>query len=213
MRFLKFLVLSLLILPLFAVSAAAQYSVEAIGACSAPGVSDSVKAALEDKGYRVKDASGEYVDVWLAKSIPAPKGDAPGGADFTIPPATLVGVIQYAKEGGDFRGQKIKAGVYTMRYNLQPEDGDHQGTAPRRDFVLLNPVAGDQDAGAKLNFDQASALSKKASGTNHPLVLFLMLPDSGAQYPGVAAKGSTQVLDVQSGAVQLGITIVGKAEG
>jgi hypothetical protein len=32
------------------------------------------------------------------------------------------------------------------------------------------------------------------------------------KYPSVGAKGHTQVLDAQSGAVQLGITIVGKVE-
>ena len=137
----------------------------------------------------------------------------PGGSDFpNVPVGALVGVIQYAKGGGDFRGQAIKPGVYTMRFNLQPEDGDHQGASPRRDHLLLSPVAADQDPTAWPAFDPLAALSKKASGTNHPSVLFLKAPPSGAKFPSIDSSGGRHALLVKSGSVELGITVVGKAE-
>lgn len=193
---------------------AAQFSVEPAGPCNAAGVADPVKASVGD-GYRVKDAGGApFVEVWLNKGIPTEKpSEAPRGSDYSnLSVGGFIGVIQYAKAAADFRGQAIKPGAYTMRFMLQPEDGDHQGASPRRDHLLLSPIAVDQDPTSKPNFDGVVAMSKKASGTNHPLVLFLVLPSSGAKFPSIESQGNKQVLQVKSGAVELGITVVGKAE-
>ena len=200
------------LLLLAAVPALADYTTTpATGPCSCEGVSDAVKAALDSNGYQVKDSSGApYVDVWLAKSI-AMGSQPPGGADFAIPPTTMVGVIRYARGGSDFRGQAIKPGFYVMRFNVQPEDGDHQGASPRRDHLLLSPAADDKDPAAKLAFEAAVDLSRKASGTRHPLVLFLTTPD-GSQFPSIKHAGNRDVLQVKSGSAALGIVIAGKAE-
>ena len=201
-------------LSLAVVPARAQYTVEPASPCPGEGVSDSIKAVLQPDCYRVKDPSGAaFVEVWLNKSIPSDKGGSVGGSEFSfIPVNTLVGVIRYAKASADFRGQAIKPGVYTMRFNLQPEDGDHQGASPRRDHLLLAPASADQDAGAKLNFDQEVGLSKQASGTSHPSVLFMPRPESGAKFPSMRSGGNRQILQVKSGSVELGIVVVGKAE-
>ena len=198
---------------LFVFPALADYTVELAGPCSAEGISDSVKAALEADGYRVKDSGAVYVEIWLNKAIPAEKAGEGRGSDFSmLTPGTLIGVIRYAKAGADFRGQAIQPGVYTMRFNLQPEDGDHQGASPRRDHLLLAPVTADQDAAAKPNFEAAVALSRKASGTQHPCVLFLLSPDSSAKFPGMNHAGNRDILQVKSGSLALGITVAGKAE-
>jgi len=200
---------------LFARPAAAQLTVEPAGPCAAEGVSDAVKALLEPNGYRVKDASAAvFVEAWIRKAIPAEKpAEQPRGSDYSvIPPGTVLGVIRYARAGADFRGQPIQEGVYVMRFNLQPEDGDHQGASPRRDHILLSLASADADPAAKLSFDDAVALSRKASGTNHPSVLFLAAPESGAKFPGIEHGHGRDVLQVKSGAVGLGIIVVGKAE-
>jgi hypothetical protein len=205
-----FSLLALLVCP-----ALAQYTTEPAGPCTAEGVSAAVKGLLESDGVRVKDSSGTaFIELWLRKEIPTQQpAEAPRGADFTnIPPAALLGVIRYAKNGGDFRGQPIQPGVYILRFNLQPEDGDHQGASPRRDHVLLSPAAADQDPAASLSFEQAVDLSRKASGTRHPLVLFLASPESGAKFASIHQDGSRQILTVKSGSIGMGIVIVGKAE-
>jgi hypothetical protein len=198
---------SLLIYP-----ALAQYTVESAGPSTPEGASAAVKGLLEAGGHRVKDSSGAFVEVWLRKDIPTAKTETRGSDFGSLPPGTVVGVIRYAKNGSDFRGQPIAAGAYVMRFNLQPEDGDHQGASPRRDHLLLSPVAADQDPAAALTYEQAVDLSRKASGTRHPLVLFLAAPESGAKFPSVAQHGGRQTLQVKSGAVAMGIIFVGKAE-
>ena len=204
-----------LLVSLLAVQAAAQYSLEPAGPFAAGEVAPAVKSLLEE-GHRVKDPSGAvFVEAWLRKTTPTGKAaEQPRGADFTVIPLfTLLGVIRYAAPGADYRGQPVKPGVYTMRYNLHPEDGDHQGVAPRRDFVLLIPAAADPGPDARLNFDAAVDLSRKASGTTHPSVLYLLTPESGAAFPSVQQRaGNHQVLQVKSGTLALGITVVGKSD-
>ena len=46
----------------------------------------------------------------------------------------MVGAVQFPEVWKDYRKQKIKAGVYTLRIGVQPEDGDHMGTAPFNEF-------------------------------------------------------------------------------
>ena len=43
-------------------------------------------------------------------------GFAPSGAiNYPLEVGELVGVIRFARSGGDFRGQKIRKGVYAVR--------------------------------------------------------------------------------------------------
>ena len=54
-------------------------------------------------------------------------------------------MIRLPERGADRRGQTIKPGVYTLRYGNYPQNGDHQGVEPQRDFLVLSPVAEDKD--------------------------------------------------------------------
>ena len=79
----------------------------------------------------------------------------------------------------DYRKQKIKEGVYTLRLAYQPADGDHMGTAPNNEFCL--PVAADDDKDAALMKPKAlQETSAKVAGGNHPAVLLLFPPAAKA---------------------------------
>ncbi len=175
-----FSVLSL-ILP-FSVSAAGA-KLESIGAFNDPAASDSLKGALEEKGYRVVMDDGSIVcELWLRKAIPASAKKDVGGAIYTeIPDSTLIGVISFPKGGGDFRGQGVKAGAYTLRYSLHPIDGNHLGISPVRDFLVMVPLADDKDAGAQFKFEDLMKLSSKASGTTHAAPLSLVTYEGKAE--------------------------------
>src|SRR5205807_123366 len=79
-------------------------------------------------------------------------------------------------QGVPSRKQLIKPGVYTLRYALLPDNGNHMGVAPQRDFLLASPATDDQDA-ATVTIDQTLALSRKATGSNHPSVWSLGPPE------------------------------------
>lgn len=205
---------------LFSISALAQGGkVEPIGALSDPGASDAVKKALEAKGSRVTLADGPLCDIWLRASVSAGnKADTQGAVYTSLPVSAFVGVITFAKNSNDYRGQALKAGTYTLRYALHPADGNHLGISPIRDFLVLVPVSADQNPDAEFKFEDLMKMSMKASGTNHPAVFSLTPPDPGAAAPSIAMDDLNRAIFVsklktQSGAdMPVAFIIKGRAE-
>jgi hypothetical protein len=113
----------------------------------------------------------------------------------------------------DFRGQAIPAGVYTLRYQLLPQDGNHLGVAPNPDFLLAIPVAGDPSPERSYLYKKLVALSAQATGTNHPAVIAL---DTAGEPGSVVKDAGVIVLTIaaptSSGATEkLGIVVKGTA--
>ena len=180
-RHTHFILVIAILLSFAALDAHAQSGkVEMLPALADSAVSDAVRAALEPKGYRIILDDGSAVcEIWLMKSISAqPKKDVPGAAYPELAESTLVGILHFAQPGSDYRGQPIAAGYYTLRYELLPNDGNHLGAAPNRDFLLLSPAASDPDPTAQPKPMDVIERSRKASGTRHPAPLSLVQPDS-----------------------------------
>jgi hypothetical protein len=141
-------------------------------------------AALLPQGNQVTDASGAvFCEVWLGKAVPAKSG-ASSSADVmygNLDVGTLVGAIHFPKAGADFRGQAIKPGYYTLRYALLPQDGNHMGVNPTRDFLLMSPAALDTNLNQLVALNDLMNLSRKASGSNHPAVLTMSATSGDAK--------------------------------
>lgn len=155
---------------------AADYRLEPLDeAAPAEDLSDEVAARLQSTGVRIiRGASRTLCDLWLAKELP-------GQSDFTPTLAVLypfntgelIGVVRFTSNSEDFRGQDIKAGVYTLRFGLQPVDGNHVGTSDTRDFLLLLS-AGDDTSAAVMDEFEMFQMSADAVGTTHPGMLSLL---------------------------------------
>ena len=142
--------------------------------------SDKVKTALDSTGYRVfLPNTLQACDVWLAKDVPLTKRTEAKGAVYPeFADSQFLGVITFPKGGGrDFRGQTVRAGNYTMRYQLLPGDGNHLGVAPNPDMVLLVPIGEDPDPKVNFDFGKLVELSMGAAHTAHPAVLETMPPE------------------------------------
>jgi hypothetical protein len=170
--------------PIFGLSllcAAQTGKVESIGPLTDSAVPRAVLETLEAKGYRLTlDEPAPACELWIRKSVPAqPKKDKDieGLAYPQLAESTLVGVIRFSQPAADFRGQRIPAGFYTLRYELIPDDGNHLGVAPNRDFLLLVPATSDADPKAQFKFKELVALSREATGTKHPGPLSLAQAD------------------------------------
>ena len=160
--------------------AAAQAKLEKIP--TGASVPAPLRAALDASGSRLVRPDGSVLcEIWLRKSLPVGRVAAAKGATYPeMSESALLGVISFPNGGKDFRGQAIKPGLYTMRYELLPEDGNHLGVAPTRDFVLLLEASADTDPSAQYDFAQLVKLSAQAAGTNHPAAFVLLAPESGA---------------------------------
>lgn len=173
---------------LCATAASAQYK---LASSTAPPPSDlpaAIQGAISSTEIQVTGASGPYCEIWLAKSVPtAPTPDTSLGVTFgKIPQGTLMAVVKFDAQAADYRTQPIKPGVYTLRFALQPVNGDHQGVSPYRDFLLAVPAADDTSTAAVVP-DALYNLSKRASGTGHPSVWSLVPADEApATLPAIA---------------------------
>jgi hypothetical protein len=141
-----------------------------------PSVPEAVRNALDTKGYRVRlDDGTTACEIWLRKSVPGvAKKNSSDALYWQLAESTLVGVISFPQATTDYRGEAVKAGAYTLRYELMPNDGNHLGVAPSRDFLLLVPAASDADPGATFKFEELVSLSRKTTGTRHPGPLSLV---------------------------------------
>ena len=148
-------------------------------------VAEPVRKVLDPTGAYLAGADGKPVaEMWLRRNVPL-RANASGAGYGALAEGTLVGVLNFPQDGADFRGQPIPAGAYTLRYEHIPEDGNHLGAAPESDFLLLCPAAADPELDASFNFDSLVELSRKASGTNHPVPLMLIATPATGEFPGI----------------------------
>lgn len=178
----SFILLSALLL-VQGLAAASEYKIEPADALTAPEVAEAIRSALEPSGVRLVDARGTVVcELWLRSAVPL---RAVGAGYGKIDTGTLIGVLRFPAAGSDFRGQPIKAGYYTLRYQRMPSDGNHMGAAPSQDFLLLAPASVDRELGTRADFNEVVALSRQASGTNHPAILMLVRPGGQNSSPSL----------------------------
>ena len=191
------------------VAAFAQYQAGPAGP-PPPELAPAIAGALQKDGTKITNGGKPYCEVWFRSDKPAgPKSTEDAVTLPAIPQGALLGVIRFDGTGADRRGQTIKAGVYTLRYSIMPVNGDHQGAAPQRDFLLMVPAADDKDLNAAPNFDTLVNMSKKASGTPHPAVVSSWKADSAK--PGLSQDGNDWILQGKVGDTPIAMIVVGIA--
>lgn len=194
-------------------AAFSQYKVEPAGA-PPPDVPGPILATLQKDGFKVSGGSGPAVcEIWFRSTAPSgPKTTEEAVSLPTIPQGALLGVLRFPGRGSDRRGQTIKTGVYTLRYSLQPVNGDHQGVAPQRDFLVMVPVTDDTKTDTIPNIEDLMKMSRKASGTPHPAILS-MSSSSNATFPELKKEGESDwALHAKIGATPVAVIVVGKVE-
>jgi hypothetical protein len=212
---------ALAFLALSANAQAASYKLEPV-ATAPDGISDTLKNLVQPQGYRIVNEQGEvWCEVWIRKEIA--NLNKPASPDAKYPAlhlGELVGLMKFNSSGSDYRGQAIQPGMYTMRYCTILQDGNHLGAAPIPDFVLLVPASDDtKEPDTVLTVAEVVAMSRKATGTNHPAVINMALPPD-ASGPAALEKDDLDhwVLKVKTQSkpaaeLPIGIVVVGHAEG
>ena len=138
----------------------------------ADALAKEIAAGLSPIGMKViRGTSRTVCEIWVNRQWPVADGFKPAGeALYPLSPGQLIGVVRYTNKGSDFRDQDIAKGVYTLRYARQPVDGDHVGTSPTIDFLLLVRAADDKSA-KPMPYKELTKLSIAASGGSHPALL------------------------------------------
>jgi hypothetical protein len=200
----------------------AKYTIKTSKNAPPKELKEPVRKLLEEQSVELLDEKGAVsCEVWFRKEVPATATPVQIKNGLTyrdnLKETTVLGAIQFHQEGRDYRKQKIKAGVYTLRLGFQPMDGDHMGTAPNPEFCLLVPADKDADPAA-IEPKQLHENSKDASGTSHPAVLLLYPYENPKDETRLTNKeGGTWVLErkqpvsagAQKAVLGLGLTLIG----
>ncbi|MDG2385502.1 MAG: hypothetical protein P8N76_27780 [Pirellulaceae bacterium] len=154
---------------------AADYRVEIIkDELPTEDLATKIAEQISPEGLRVVRGEKRTVcEIWPLKNWDVvPDFESTNERLYPFEPGQLIGVLRFRRRGSDFRGQQISRGVYTMRFGMQPVDGNHEGTSPTRDFLLL--VRAEDDASVKpMAVDKLMESSANAADSNHPAMLCL----------------------------------------
>ena len=188
------------------------------------GLSPQIAPLLNPEGFAIKGPEA-VCDVWVVKDLAAKDGFKPTlNVKYPFQPGQLIGALRVSgkTEFTDFRGQPVKAGVYTLRYGQQPQDGNHIGTSELSDFLLAIPATTDTDPKPYAPVEKLHKASAKSTGGNHPAIFSLLPAETAVTAANLAKDDNNRwVLGVpvhgtQGGkkvSLSLRLIVIGKAEG
>ncbi len=137
-------------------------------------ISESIRKALQPKVVQVLDGETPLFEFWFSAEVPLKS--KPASIDKALDAlreTTLLGAAAVGNGQRDYKDNEIAAGVYTLRYGLQPQDGDHLGTAEYPNFAVLIPARSDTAFDGITTFKAMAKASGKETASGHPMVLSL----------------------------------------
>jgi hypothetical protein len=171
----------------------AKYSLKPATTAVPSELAEPIRALMAEGSLQVVDAKGNLIcEFWVRKEIPTkatPEQVKNGLTYRELDESLVVGAIRFDQIFTDFRKQKIKPGVYTLRLGFQPMDGDHMGTAPYQEFCLVSPAKADEKPDL-MEPKELRELSAKTTGTAHPSVMLLFPNEKPEEKPKLEDKGN-----------------------
>ncbi len=156
-------------------------------------LAEPVRKLLDEQALVVRNGDDVVMRVWFRSAIPVKASDEQIKNGLTyreIPEGTLVGAIEFPAKFTDYRKQELPAGVYTLRFAVQPDIGDHTGTTPHPEFCLICPAAEDKSE-EEIEIKKLIELSSMVNEGRHPAVLLL--------WPNNAKDDGVKILDKGNG--------------
>jgi hypothetical protein len=141
----------------------------------------SIRAKLQSKAVQLLDGDKPVFEFWFATEILLQSKPASvSKALDAIRQTTLLGAVSVGGNQRDYRDDDLAAGVYSMRFVLQPQDGNHLGTSEFSYFVALTPAKIDTKLDGIADYKALVKASSKETTTDHPVILSLRPASSDA---------------------------------
>src|SRR5436190_9278707 len=132
---------------------------------------EAIRQTLQTKAAQVLDGNKPAFEFWFAREIPLKSRPASlAKALDSLEPATLLSAVSVSSATQDYRDDELPAGVYTMRFALQPQDGDHSGSTDYIYFAVLVPAKLDAAPDALTTYKAVVKASAKEASPEHPHV-------------------------------------------
>ena len=153
---------SILLLMTIAGLSAAELTLKTSEAPPPKDIDPAIQKLLQPNAIQLMDGGQPAFQFWLVNELPGAK------ALETIKPAALLGVVAVFKAQRDYRDDEIAAGVYTMRFALQPQDGNHLGSSDFLTFAVLTPAKLDTKPEGIVDYKSLVKASSNETSTDHP---------------------------------------------
>ena len=137
-------------------------------------IDSSIRPALQSKAIQLLDGDRLVFEFWFRAEISLKaKPESAEKALQAIPEAALFGVVAVHQEQRDYKDNEFAPGIYTMRFGLQPQDGDHLGTSDHPYFAVLIPAKTDTKLEGISSYKPMVKASGKVTASGHPAILSL----------------------------------------
>ena len=217
------LVFGVLLLSLAPAQEGKKYAIKTTTMAPPKELAEPIQKLLAETSVQLTDPAGKAIcDIWFRKEIPAeatPEQIKTGVTFREVKQTELLGAVQFHVNWTDYRKQKVKPGVYTMRLAYQPTDGKHTADiSDFQEFALLLSAKADTKAGLldpKILVDK----SGESLSLGHPAV-FMLWPVSAPKMPELTARPKSHWVVSSSAnlivagkpanaSIGIGLTIVG----
>ena len=139
-----------------------------------PELGGAIRETLPARDVQVLNADKSAFEFWFVKELRLKSKPASlAKALDSLEPATLLGAVSVSSSTRDYRDDELPAGVYTMRFALQPQDGNHSGSTDYNYFAVLVPARLDPAPDALTTYKAVVKASAKETSTEHPHVMSL----------------------------------------
>jgi hypothetical protein len=177
----------------YSMSADGKYAIKQARSPIPQQISEPIRKVLDEDSVQLQGENGSAIcELWFARELPVKATPAQIRSGLTyreMEESTVIGAVRFDKPFTDYRKQKIKPGVYTLRLGFQPMDGDHMGTAPYNEFCLLVPAKLDEKPDI-IDPKELREVSAKSTGGSHPGVMLLFPNESPEDAAKLLDKGS-----------------------
>ena len=153
---------------------AAEWSCQRIDKKPPAGLAASIQSVLSSQTIQVNRGDTTIYELWFRTDTPLKAKPPSMGENLkSLKETTLIGAAQVGRQERDYRDDELYPGLYTIRFSLQPQDGDHLGTALHPYFAVLTPAKLDTDLNGLGTYKELVKASGKESATGHPFILSL----------------------------------------
>jgi hypothetical protein len=164
----------IVLLGLTAQLSAAEFSVKVVDREPPAEIDASIRKTLQSKVIQLLDGETPVYQFWFRTGLPLKSAvTSPAQGLHAVRETTLLAAVSVGANQRDYKDNEISPGIYTARFGLQPQDGDHLGSAEFPYFAVLIPAKTDTQLEGLSTYKTMVKASGKGTSTGHPVVLSL----------------------------------------
>jgi hypothetical protein len=168
-----------------------KFSVKPAETAPPAELSEPIRKLLTNESIQFLDGAGKAVaEIWLRKEMPTdatPEQIKNGITYRELKQSEVFGAIRFERDWTDYRKQKIKAGVWTLRLAYQPTDGKHTSDVSEfQEFVVVLSPKTDTSPNL-IDPKKLQEVSADGIDSGHPGV-FMLVPTKPGKAPDISAR-------------------------